>query len=295
MSTLSMPPAWQGPLPEAAPPSDMAIYQLPTGTYETRAVFAFKGGSFRDKRQFASTAVLVRHPDGDLLIDAGFGADIAAHVHAQPWFARAPYQANGTASEQLDASGYDRGRLRGVLITHSHWDHVSGLDRLQVPIWTNAGELQYAAEARDGKVFQTVSEGHKVHRYEFANAPYLGFPSSYDVYGDGSVVVALAGGHTTGSVVVFVTLPAGKRYAFIGDLTWQLEGVRQPAERPLLMRKLADVDPGRVREGLLLAASLTGLMQVIPAHDLSAYDGIPPLTARPAPSSAISPGQTGSG
>ena len=71
----------------------MALYQLPTGTYETRAAFAFKGGSFRDKRSFAATAILVTHPEGDLLIDAGFGSDIAPHVHAQPWFARAPYRA----------------------------------------------------------------------------------------------------------------------------------------------------------------------------------------------------------
>jgi glyoxylase-like metal-dependent hydrolase (beta-lactamase superfamily II) len=267
----------------------MAIYQLPTGTYETRAAFAFTGGSFGDKRPFAATAILVTHPEGDLLIDAGFGSDIAAHVHAQPWFARAPYQATGTASEQLDASGYDRGRLRGVLITHSHWDHVSGLDQLRVPIWTNAGELQYAAEARDGKVFRTVSEGHEIHRYEFGNAPHLGFPSSYDVYGDGSVVVALAGGHTTGSVIVFVTLPAGQRYAFIGDVAWQLKGIREPAQRPLLMRKLADVDAGQVREDLLRVASLAGLMQVVPAHDVRAYDGIPRLSARPTPSSASGP------
>ena len=275
MKTLPKPAAWPGALPEAAPPPGMAIYQLPTGTYETRAAFAFKGGSFRDKRPFAATAVLVKHPKGDFLIDAGFGADIAAHVHAQPWFTRAPYRATGTADEQLDAGGYDRGRLAGVLITHSHWDHVSGLDRLQVPVWTNAGELQYAAEARDGKVFRTVSQGHEIHRYEFDNTPFLGFPSSYDLHGDGSVVVALAGGHTTGSVVIFVTMPAGKRYAFIGDLTWQLDGVRGPAERPLLMRKLADVDPGQVRRGLLQVASLAGLMQVVPAHDVTAYDGIP--------------------
>ncbi len=111
-------------------------------------------------------------------------------------------------------------------------------------------------------------------------APYLGFPSSYDVHGDGSVVVALAGGHTTGSVIVFVTLPAGQRYAFIGDVAWQLEGVRRPAERPVLMRKLADVDPGQVREDLLRVASLAGLMQVVPAHDLTAYEGIPGLAAR---------------
>jgi N-acyl homoserine lactone hydrolase len=289
MNTLPVPPAWKGPLPEAAPPSEMAIYQLPTGTYETRAVFAFKGGSFRDKRPFAATAILVKHPKGDLLIDAGFGADVAAHVHAQPWFARAPYHATGTASEQLDASAYDRGNLAGVLLTHSHWDHVSGLDQLQVPIWTNAGELQYAAEARDGKVFRAVSQGHEIHRYEFGDAPYLGFPLSYDVHGDGSVVVALAGGHTTGSVIVFVTLPAGIRYAFIGDVTWQLEGVRLPAERPLLMRKLADVDAGEVRKGLLQVTSLASLMQVVPAHDVNAYYGIPRLPARPTSPAASEP------
>jgi N-acyl homoserine lactone hydrolase len=67
MNSLAMPAAWPGPLPEATPPPDMAIYQLPTGTYETRAAFAFKGGSFRDKRSFAATAILVTHPEGDLL------------------------------------------------------------------------------------------------------------------------------------------------------------------------------------------------------------------------------------
>jgi len=275
-----MPPAWPGPLPEASPPSDMAIHQLPTGTYETRAAFAFTGGSFGDKRPFAATAVLVTHPQGDLLIDAGFGSDVAAHVHAQPWYARAPYQAGSTASEQLEASSYDRARLRGVLITHSHWDHVSGLDQLEVPIWTNAGELRYAAEARDGKVFRSVSAGHEIREYEFASAPYLGFPLSHDVHGDGSVVVALAGGHTTGSVIVFVTLPTGKRYAFIGDVAWQIEGVRKPAERPRLMRMLADVNAGQVRADLLRVASLAGLLQVVPAHDVGAYDGIPALTER---------------
>jgi N-acyl homoserine lactone hydrolase len=279
MNALPTPPAWQGPLPEATPPGQMSICQLPTGTYDTRAAFAFTGGSFRDVRHFAATAVLVIHPQGDLLIDAGFGSDVAAHVNAQPWFARAPYRAMSTASEQLAAAGYDHSRLRGVLITHSHWDHVSGLDQLQVPIWTNAGELRYAGEARDGKVFRTVSKGHEIHRYEFAEAPYLGFASTYDVHGDGSVVVALAGGHTTGSVIVFVTLPTGKRYAFIGDVAWQLDGVRKPAQRPLLMRKLADVDAGRVRDDLLRVASLASLLQVVPAHDVSAYDGIPLLSA----------------
>jgi N-acyl homoserine lactone hydrolase len=267
----------------------MAVYQLPTGTYRTRAAFAVRGGSFRDKRQFAATAVLIQHPAGDLLIDAGFGADVAAHIGSLPRFERAPCRATATVNEQLDAAGYDRARLRGVLLTHSHWDHVSGLDSLDVPILINGAELEYATGNAGGRVFRKVSAAHPVEEYGFDAAPYLGFPASHDLYGDGSVVIALAGGHTTGSVVVFVTLPSGLRYAFIGDLTWQLDGVQERLERPWMMRKLADVDPAVLREGLLRVIALAGRLQVVPAHDLAAYAGIPELPARLTPDPAAGP------
>ncbi|SDQ71269.1 Glyoxylase, beta-lactamase superfamily II [Quadrisphaera sp. DSM 44207] len=261
----------------------MAVYQLPTGTYETRAAFAVRGGSLRDKRQFAATAVLVHHPRGDLLIDAGFGSGVAAHVATLPRIQRAPHSVTRTVSEQLDASGWDRSRLLGVLVTHSHWDHVSGLDDLQLPIWMNAAELHHAAEAADGAVFRAVSAGHEIREYAVDGPAHLGFPSSLDVHGDGSVVVVPAGGHTPGSVVVFVAVPSGQRYAFVGDLTWQLDGVRRRVERPWLLRRLADSDPAQVRQGLLRVIALAGLVQVVPAHDRDAYDGIPHLPDRTAP------------
>ena len=102
MKPLPMPPPWSGPLPNANPPVDMALYQLPTGSYETRAAFAVKGGKFGDKRPFAATPALVMHPKGDLVIDAGFGSHVADHLATLPWYQRPPYTARQTVSAQLD-------------------------------------------------------------------------------------------------------------------------------------------------------------------------------------------------
>jgi len=61
-SPLPPPTPWSAALPVASPPPSMAIFQLPTGTYQTPAALAFRGGSFFETRDFASTAVLVRTP-----------------------------------------------------------------------------------------------------------------------------------------------------------------------------------------------------------------------------------------
>lgn len=282
MSTRIAAEPWRGPLPEAQPPASMSIHQLPTGTYETRAAFAVTGGSFRDKRQFAASAVLVQHPKGDLLIDAGFGAHVSDHIGMLARMERAPFTLSRTVAEHLDAAGYDRSRLLGVLVTHVHWDHVSGLDSLRVPVWINREERKYGAEDAHGSVYRAVSEGLPVHEYTFDGPEYLGFPASHDVHGDGSVVIAKAGGHTLGSVVVFVTLPEGERYAFIGDLTWQLDGVTERLERPWLMRKVADLDAGEVRTNLARVIALRDRMHIVPSHDRGAYDAIPLLSPEPA-------------
>jgi N-acyl homoserine lactone hydrolase len=132
--------------------------------------------------------------------------------------------------------------------------------------------------AKDDRIFATVSADHEIREYAFEGPAFLGFRSSYDFYGDGSVVIVPAGGHTPGSVMIFVAVPSGQRYAFIGDLTWQLDGITLGVDRPFLMRKLADSDPGQVRRDLALVIAMAGRMQVVPAHDARGYDGIPRLT-----------------
>jgi len=275
---LPDPPRMTGPLPAATPPSNMKIFQIPTGTYITRAAFAIRGGAFNDQRHFAATAVLIQHPKGDILIDAGFGANADEHIKMLPSFRRAPHNLRATVSAQLDAADYDRNRLSGVLLTHSHWDHVSGLDTVEAPIWITAEELEYAGRATDDTVFKLVAADHEIREYTFDGPAYLGFPASHDFYGDGSVVIVPAHGHTTGSVVIFVTMPSGQRYAFIGDLTWQLDGITRRLERPLMLRMLADSDAKQIREDLARIIALTDRIHIVPAHDTRSYDGIPLLT-----------------
>lgn len=282
-SPLPVAAPWAGALPPAAPPAEMAIYALPTGAYQAPAALAFRGGSFSDTRELAATPVLVRHPKGDLLIDTGFGEKVEAQIGLLPSFQRAPYHREQTAKAQLEAGGYDLGNLKGIIITHCHWDHVSALPDLGVPVWMNAAEQKYVEQDRDDtRVFRSFS-GLQLHSYAFDGPAYLGFPSSHDVWGDGSVVLVPAPGHTPGSIIAFVTLPGEKRYAFIGDLTWQLDGIEKRAERPLMMRAVADHDPAEVRLDIARIGAIAGLFQVVPAHDGRAHASIQPYPRSPAP------------
>jgi N-acyl homoserine lactone hydrolase len=279
---LPAPPPLVAELPPASPPASMAVFQLPTGVTHRSAAFAYRGGSFSDARDFAMTAVLVRHPRGDLLVDAGFGRHVDTHLRLMPFAFRAitRYTRGQPAAEQLDAAGYDRKKLRAILLTHSHWDHASGVaDFPGTPVWVTAAERRFIA---DGGVRTAVARASsaRYEEYAFEGGPYLGFPASHDVYGDGSIVVVPAPGHTPGSVIVFLALPSGQRFALVGDLVWQLEGITEREERPWIWRSLGDSDPPGVRENLLRMAAIAARFPdvvLVPAHDQRGFAHLPRL------------------
>ena len=92
---------------------------------------------------------------------------------------------------------------------------------------------------------------------------------------------------TPGSVIIFVTLPSGTRYAFVGDLVWQLEGITQREERPWITRRRADTDAKANRENLLRMIALKERLPeliIVPAHDMRAFAEMPRLSSMTASS-----------
>jgi N-acyl homoserine lactone hydrolase len=278
-ATLELPSVTIGDLPPASPPAAMSISALPTGTYDSPAALTYRGGAWSETRHLAATALLVRHPKGNLLIDTGFGRNIDAHMRLIPPLQRTPHTKGVPAVNQLGAGGLRPADIAAIIPTHGHWDHVSGVDDFRgVPVMeTAAGRRWIASRTQGTEVIASLKAvNYKLH--DFDGGPYLGFPRSHDIYGDGSVVIVPAAGHTPDSVVVFVCLPSGVRYALIGDLVFQMEGVDIPAEKPWMLRRLIGENNIEVRQDIaLIRAIREKFPQVhpLPAHDSRGFNAIP--------------------
>jgi glyoxylase-like metal-dependent hydrolase (beta-lactamase superfamily II) len=115
-------------------------------------VWLSRWGALVERREFSMAGTLVKHPKGDLLIDTGFGRNIAEQFRTLPFMVRAItfYSLWQPAADQLRDIGYDPKSLRAILLTHSHWDHVSGLlDFPGVPVWVTPQEHEFIRKSGD--------------------------------------------------------------------------------------------------------------------------------------------------
>jgi glyoxylase-like metal-dependent hydrolase (beta-lactamase superfamily II) len=264
----------------------MAAFQIPTGVSQRGAAYFYRGGAFSDQRDAVMTAVLVQHPRGDVLIDTGLGRQIDTQMQLMPAEFRAitRYVTTRSAADQLRAAGYDYSSLRGILLTHAHWDHVSGVaDFPGVPVWLPPAERDFIDTGGAPTVIARNLANADYQLYDFDAGAYLGFPRSHDIYGDGSLVAVPAPGHTPGSVVLFMTLPDARRFALIGDLAWQREGITEREEKPWFASTFMgiDNDPAMLRPSLLRMSAVAQRfpeMILAPAHDARGLAELPTLS-----------------
>jgi N-acyl homoserine lactone hydrolase len=226
----------------------------------------------------------VEHPRGTLLVDAGVGREVEQHLGTTPFLMRALAEltVKRPTVDALEANGLTAADLKGIVLSHSHWDHVSGLaDLRSAPLWITPDELAHArSDDEGGKLYRRLEAAgpFEVRELAFAGGAYGPFKSSQDFYGDGSVIIVPMPGHTPGSVGVFVTDAAGKRALIIGDTSRTKEGVDWPAEKPWLARRMVDHDAEGVREQLVLLHQLQRAnpeLLVVPAHDARVHADIP--------------------
>jgi hypothetical protein len=74
----------------------------------------------------------------------------------------------------------------------------------------------------------------------------------------------------------------GARYALVGDLVWQLEGITLREERSWLIRQFADSDAAGTRQNLLRMIAIKERLPeliIVPAHDMRAFAEMPTLAS----------------
>jgi N-acyl homoserine lactone hydrolase len=166
---------------------------------------------------------------------------------------------------ELARLGFQPGDFDRVLLTHLHGDHVGGLvafDRERV--WVAKPEWEPVARF-PGRLmrFMTapVPGGFVPNIFEFDGSPMLGFPSSWPVTADGSIVALPTPGHTPGHTSFLVR--TGKQDVLIaGDVTYTARALEMQRDQGFI----ADVD--KHHDTLRRVAKLISSgVAYLPSHD----------------------------
>lgn len=207
------------------------------------------GGDGKAKMEFAT--ILLRHPvQGVVLIDPGVGKEKAHDFGELPWLMRRQVGDGSQAvalGDLLTGIGVAPESVKTALITHFHYDHLGGAtDIPAAQLFSREPDLEWSGHARTLLFYQTMPHDQvdrirsQVKVFKTDGPPYEGFAGSFDVFGDGSIVGVPTPGHTPGSTSWFVNSGDGRRWLFVGDAAWLMEGIRKPSHKGWQGRRVDD-------------------------------------------------------
>jgi N-acyl homoserine lactone hydrolase len=206
----------------------------------------------------AYSAVLVRHPRATFLYDTGFCYNIASYLATAPFIFRKTlgnFSFEQSIHSHLQYERLTPADLQFVLLSHLHWDHVSGIpDLAAVPLRINRVEYA-AAQLRlldaNGGLVQNLLGNNPIELFDCAGPTYAGFRSSLDLFADGSIIVVPLPGHTAGQVGMFINRSNGPRLFIVADAAWLAENYRRPATMHPLIWSAVTSDDATGRQTLI--------------------------------------------
>jgi glyoxylase-like metal-dependent hydrolase (beta-lactamase superfamily II) len=160
---------------------------------------------------------LIVHPRGTLMWDVGVIPDSV--VEAQGNNAKANVNptvaavVTRTLTSQLAQVGYTPADITYVAISHAHIDHTANLNSFARSTWlTRAAERDFMYAENNPRVNPTFYSALKNSKVTVINT------DEHDVFGDGSVIMKAAPGHTPGHQVLILKLANTRPVMLSGDL-----------------------------------------------------------------------------
>lgn len=193
----------------------LRLYVMDCGRIDVSNMGVFdRGGAYEGQaRSMVDSCYLVRHPQGDLMWDAGLPDAINGApdgVTDGVFKITVPKTLQG----QLERIGAPPAAIEFFSVSHSHFDHVGNANLFKGSTFiVHEKELahMFRPEARqDAQAFSSYSDLEAATKATFSD--------SYDVFGDGKVIIAAMPGHTPGHSVLLVNLEHSGPILLTGDL-----------------------------------------------------------------------------
>jgi N-acyl homoserine lactone hydrolase len=203
---------------------DLRLYTLDCGRADFRDFAAASDTGEWEGRgvTLADPCFLIHHRKGWLLWDAGLPPQLDAATEAtfREWGVR--MTPGPSIQAQLALLGLRPADVNYLAFSHLHFDHVGNAALFSGATWIlNRSELAWSnAVPAHVSVMPELFAGYK-------SAKTMMIDGDYDVFGDGSVRIFSAPGHTPGSSVLQIKLAKSGAILLSGDLYLTLEGRRE--------------------------------------------------------------------
>ena len=196
------------------PPKSPRLYIFDCGT-----INATDASGYRLQKEEVATpkmsmeCFLIAHPKGNLMWDVGAIPDSSFPPGGGPGTLRNAV-ATKTLTSQLAEVGYAPADINYLALSHFHWDHIGNSNLFGSATW-----LTPKAE-RDIMFAEPPSPRTEPANYSALKNSKTVFltKDEYDVFGDGTVVIRAAPGHSPGHQVLYLKLAKTGPVVLSGDL-----------------------------------------------------------------------------